>query len=134
MVCIKQLKYAKLMKIREVYHVSELETLIDKAQAYAEMHANLCSDLIHKEGLAVALDYCQKQDIEPPQCSLTADSQNAQMLREKAARMLSEAKWWKKRLGNKAGRDFEGQQISGGKVTNIVSDETLRHYLSKKRR
>lgn len=113
--------------------MSELETLINKAQAYAEMHANLCSDLIHKEGLAAALEYCQKQGVEPPQCSLTADSDNATMLREKAARMLSETKWWKKRLGAKAGRDFERQRLSSGKVTNIVSDETLRHYLSKKR-
>ncbi len=114
--------------------MSELETLIGKAQAQAEVHAKFCSDLIYKEGLTAALDYCQQQGIEPPQCSLTADSQNAQVLRVKATRMLSETKWWKRRLGNKAGRDFEGRQMLLGKVTNIVSDESLEYYLPKKRR
>lgn len=114
--------------------MSKLEALIDNAQAYAEMHAKRCSELIPKDGLAAALAYCQQQGIEPPQCSLTADSGNARMLRETAARMLSETKWWKRRLGNKAGRDFEHRQIMQGKVTNIISDETLEHYLSKKRR
>lgn len=114
--------------------MSELETLIYNAQAQAEVHAKFCADLIHKQGLTAALDYCQQQGIEPPQCSLTADSSNAKMLRETAARMLSEIKWWKRRLGNKAGRDFEGRQMLLGKVTNIVSDESLEYYLSKKRR
>lgn len=114
--------------------MSKLEALIDNAQANAEMHAKRCAELIPKNGLAAALEYCQQQGIEPPQCSLTADSSNARMLRETAARMLSETKWWKRRLGNKAGRDFEHRQISLGKVTNIISDESLEYYLSKKRR
>jgi len=114
--------------------LSKIEALIDSAQAHAEMHAKLCSDLIQKSGLAAALEYCQKQGIEPPQCSLTADSNNARMLRETAARMLGETKWWKRRLGNKAGRDFEYRQIMEGRVTNIISDESLEYYLSKKRR
>lgn len=114
--------------------MSELENLIEQGQAYAEMHAKRCSALISKEGLAAALKYCQKQGIEPPQCSLTADSSNARMLREKATRMLSETKWWERRLGVKAGRNFEHRQIMEGKVTSIISDETLEYYLSKKRR
>lgn len=114
--------------------MSKLEALIDNAQAQAEVHAKFCSELIPKEGLAAALKYCQQQGIEPPQCSLAADSSNARMLREKAIRMLSEVKWWKRRLGNKAGRDFEYRQIIEGKVKNIISDETLAYFLSKKRR
>ena len=114
--------------------MSELEALIDNAQVQAEMHAKFCAELIHREGLKAALDYCQKQNIEPPQFSLTADSHNAHVLREKAARMLSEIKWWKRRLGNKAGRDFEYGQMLQGKVTNIISDASLKYYLSKKRR
>lgn len=113
--------------------MSELEAHINNAQTYAEMHAKRCSELIPKDGLAAALEYCQQQGIEPPQCSLTADSGNARMLREKAARMLSETKWWKRRLGVKAGRNFEYRQILEGNVTNIISDESLEHYLSKKR-
>jgi len=113
--------------------LSELEALIDNAQAQAEMHAKFCSELIPKEGLAAALEYCQQHGIEPPQCSLTADSSNARMLRETAARMLSETKWWKRRLGNKAGRDFEHRQILHGKVTSIISDESLEYFLSKRR-
>lgn len=114
--------------------MSELEALIINAQSQAEVHAKYCTDLIHKEGLAAALEYCQQQGIEPPQCSLTADSSNARMLRKKAARMLTETKWWKRRLGNQAGRDFEHRQMLHGKVTNIISDESLEYYLSKKRR
>lgn len=114
--------------------MSKLEALIDNAQAYAEMHAKRCSELILKYGLAAALKYCQEQGVEPPQCSLTADSRNAKMLREKAARMLCETRWWERRLGVKAGRDFEYRQIIEGKVTNIISDESLEYYLSKKRR
>lgn len=98
------------------------------------MHAKRCAELIPKNGRAAALEYCQQHGIEPPQCSLTSDSDNARMLREKAARMLRETKWWKRRLGNKAGRDFEYRQIIEGKVKNIISDETLAYFLSKKRR
>lgn len=114
--------------------MSKLDTLIDNAQAHAEMHAKRCAELIPKRGLAAALEYCQQQGIEPPQCSLTADSANARMLREKATRMLGEIRWWKRRLGVKAGRDFEHRQLLEGKVTNIISDESLEYYLSKKRR
>ncbi|MDP2716912.1 MULTISPECIES: hypothetical protein [Chromatiaceae] len=114
--------------------MSELEYLIEQEQAHAALHANHCSDLIKKEGLASALLYCQLQGIDPPQCSLKAESSNARMLREKAARMLSDIRWWERRLGTKAGRDFEYQQILNGKVTNIISDESLEYDLTKKRR
>lgn len=114
--------------------MTKLKALIDNAQAQAEQHAKYCSELILKEGLAAGLAYCQQKGIEPPQCSLTADSINARMLRETATRMLGEIRWWKRRLGVKAGRDFEHRQLMEGKVTNIISDESLEYYLSKKRR
>lgn len=113
--------------------MSELENLIVQEQAYAEMHAKFCSEIMSKEGLVAGLEYCLKQGIEPPQCSLTADSANARMLREKATRMLSETRWWERRLGVKAGRNFEHRQIMEGKVANVISDKSLEHYLSKKR-
>lgn len=114
--------------------MSQLKNLVAKEQAQAELHAMNCAELILKNGLVAALKYCQEQGIEPPQCSLTADSSNARMLREKATRMLSETKWWERRLGVKAGRNFEYRQIMEGKVTSVISDETLEYYLSKKRR
>jgi len=91
--------------------LSQLKNLIAQEQDHAEIHAKHCSELILKNGLAAALKYCLDQGIEPPQCSLTADSTNAKMLREKAARMLCETRWWERRLGVKAGRDFEYRQI-----------------------
>lgn len=114
--------------------MSELENLIAQEQACAEMHAKRCAELIPINGLAAALEYCQQQGIEPPQCSLAADSNNARMLREKAARMLCETRWWERRLSAKAGRNFENRQIQNGKVTNIISDETMEYYLNKKNR
>lgn len=96
------------------------------------MHAKRCSALIPKNVLAAALEYRQQQNIEPPQSSLTVDSNHARMLRETAARIQSETNWWKRRLGNRAGRDFEHRQIMEGKVANVISDESLEHYLSKK--
>lgn len=114
--------------------MSKLELQIEEAQSYAEFHARKCSDILASKGLADALEYCEKQGIEPPQCSLTATSANAENLRANAARMLSKEKWWKRRLGNKAGQEIELLQIQSGKVTNFISDESLEYHVNKRRK
>lgn len=95
-------------------------------------HSIECDKIIQTNGLSGALDYCRTQGIEPPQCSLTAQSDNADMQRKKAERMLCETKWWERRLKNQAIQIFESEKISSGQVTNIVSDETLAHYKANK--
>jgi len=65
--------------------------------------------------------------IEPPQCSLSAKSSNADVQRAKAARMLGESKWWSRRLKNKTIQNFEAKQREVGLVTNSVSDELLKY-------
>lgn len=99
----------------------------------AERHAFNCKVLIESQGLSAALTYCSKQRIDPPQCSLTAKSENADKLRLLAANMLSDEAWWKKRLKRLGNQDFESLQIKSGKVTNIVSDVSLESYLKKKK-
>ena len=105
----------------------DLKERIDEAEAKASEKAITCDELLRNKGLKEAIAYCNLQGVEPPQCSLTAQSANADRLREKAARMLSETTWWKRRLRNKAKQDFEFEQISKGKVTNVVSDASLRY-------
>ena len=114
--------------------MSKLELQVEQAQSYAEFHALKCSEMLVADGLPKALEYCREQGIEPPQCSLTAQSVSAENLRTKAARMLSEAKWWKRRLGSQAGQQFEHQQILEGKVTNFISDESLEFHNRKRRK
>ncbi|WP_133408167.1 hypothetical protein [Parashewanella tropica] len=111
-----------------------LELQIEQAESYAELHAQKCSDIISANGLKEALEYCKKQGINPPQCSLTAQSLNADNQRAKAKRMLSEVKWWKRRLGVQAGQTFELKQIQSGKVTDCISNESLEHYKKKRRK
>jgi hypothetical protein len=111
---------------------SEIENTIEAAQQTADLHASNCADLLSRNQLAEALDYCKAQGIDPPQCSLTAESPNARKLREKAKGMLSDAAWWRKRLKTKALRDYEQGQIRAGKVDQGVSDAMLDYMTNKK--
>lgn len=111
---------------------SEIEKFIEASQQAAESHALNCTKLLTRNQLAEAIDYCKAQGIDPPQCSLTAESPNAQKLREKAKGMLSDESWWRKRLKTKALRDFEQNQIHAGKVIQGVSDAMLEYMTSNK--
>lgn len=114
--------------------MSTLENLVGEARSCAKKHAEASAEIISSQGLADALDYCKEQGLEPPQCSLTAESQNAEALRTKAKRMLSEVKWWERRLERKAVQDFEMRKRQSGDVDGPVSDEALQYYKAKGRR
>lgn len=98
----------------------------------ATKHLTICTVMIEAGNLAEALAYCEAQKVDPPQCSLTADSPNAHKLREIAKGMLSDQKWWIKRLKIKALRESEQIQIQAGKVTMGISDETFEYLSTKK--
>lgn len=104
---------------------SSIENLIEESQKLSETHAIHCTALITSSQLHDAIEYCRSLGIDPPQCSLTAQSPNAHKLREKAKDLLSDAAWWKKRLNLKNLRDFEQQQRLAGKVTRGISDDTI---------
>lgn len=108
---------------------SIIQDLVDEAIKKSSDHSVECKRIISTTGLANALSYAENVGIRPPQCSLTAQSGNADMLRAKASRMLSESKWWAKQLKNKAIQDYEQEQRCQGLVTNFISDE-LRAYHS----
>ena len=110
-----------------------LEQEIQAAIATAGEHASNCGEKIAASGLAEAIEYCAAQQIDPPQCSLTAKSANADALRAKAARMLSDISWWERRLERLALGKYEASQFGQGLVTNFVSDAT-RSYLQSKRK
>lgn len=74
-------------------------------------HSSACIALLDAGNLKDALAYCASQSIDPPQCSLTADSANAQNLRIKAMNHLADYGWWLKRLKIKAARDAEMQRL-----------------------
>lgn len=116
--------------------MSSLKERINAEKAKAAVFAASCEALlvIGGSGLAEAMEFCRGKGIEPPQCSLTAQSLNADLLRMKARRMLSEIKWWSRRLEQKAVIDFENEQRSAGMVTQYVSDELLAYHRSNKRR
>ena len=71
----------------------------------ALIHASACIELLDNGCLADALDYCKRQGIEPPQCSLTAQSASADRLRIFAKNMLADFGWWSKRLKIQAARE-----------------------------
>ena len=71
----------------------------------AQRHSNACIELLNNKRLADALEYCRNQGIDPPQCSLTAQSVNADRLRIIAMNMLANPQWWTKRLKIQAARD-----------------------------
>ncbi len=114
--------------------MSKLESKIAEYVSNAELHASKCDELIADQGLAVALEYCQNQKIDPPQCSLTATSSNAENLRAKAKCMLSEVKWWSRRLEVKAVQDFEMAKIKSGQMNGFISDDAYEYQQSKRAR
>jgi hypothetical protein len=77
----------------------------------AAKHATACMALLDAGKLAEALAYCAAQRVDPPQCSLTAESPNAHKLRMKAMEHLSDEAWWRKRLAIGAKRDAEMVRI-----------------------
>jgi hypothetical protein len=113
--------------------MSEINRRIHLATKNAIVHSVTCEKLIMNNDLKGAIAYCEQQNLEPPQCSLTAASPNAEKMRLIAARMLSETKWWTKRLKNQSIQQFEHELISKGFVTNGISDETLKYHLANKR-
>lgn len=56
-------------------------------------HANHCRELLDAGSLSAALEYCKAQRIDPPQCTLTAESANADNLRAIAKNMLLDPGW-----------------------------------------
>lgn len=111
---------------------SSIENLIEESQKLAETHAIHCTALITSSQLHDAIEYCRSLGIDPPQCSLTAQSRNAVRLREKAKEMLSDAAWWKKRLKITALRGFEQTQINAGLVSHGISDQSYDHLKANK--
>lgn len=99
-----------------------LEMRVEKARERAVEYAAHCEQLVANGDLAAALQVCNELSLDPPQCSLTAKSANAERLRDAATRKLSDPKWWKKELETHAIRNYEGEQIAQGRVTNFVSD------------
>ena len=112
--------------------MSSLELQIESAKALAVVHAEKCAVLIGEESLSAAISYCRLQKIEPPQCSLTAQTDNAEKLRNKAISSLTDLKWWSRRLEKQAIQSFEQLQRSQGRMVNFVSDEVLAYVNDKK--
>lgn len=113
--------------------MSEIKKRVEEAQKNAITHSSTCHELIQSKGLKSAMEYCAAQGIEPPQCSLEAVSTNADKMRGLAVKMLSETKWWKRRLKNQACQAFEQEQRTNGSVTNFISRESLVHYRANKK-
>lgn len=112
-----------------------LETLkarIDAAVSLASSHANACRSLSEVGELKGAIEYCTRQGIEAPQCSLTAESENASRLRGGVARKLSDPMWWKKSLETTAIRSYEAEQMALGNVRSYVSDGVAAYMLKSK--
>jgi len=112
---------------------NDIGDIVKLAQESAGKHAHHCIELLNEGRLADALEYCAQQGIEPPKCSLTAESTNAHRLRETAKGMLSDEGWWKKRLKVTALRNYENTAIREGRVTQGISDEMLAFMKSEKR-
>lgn len=113
--------------------MSEIDLRINLATKKAITHSVACEKLIMNGDLKGAIDYCVKQGIEAPQCSLAAKSENADKMRSIAERMLSDSKWWTRRLKNLAMMQFENEQRAKGLVTNCISDESFKHYQANRR-
>lgn len=78
-----------------------LEILIIKvteACAKAGEYTARCQQFIASQDLAAALAFCNSVSVTPPQCSLTAKSDNAEKLRSSAKRKLSDPIGWGKSL------------------------------------
>lgn len=108
--------------------LEDIENAVAEEVKPAQKHAANCVKIINEEGLAGGLKYCEEQGIEPPQCSLTAVSKNADSQRDKASRMLCEVKWWSRRLKNHTIRNYENILRSKGEVTEYVSNDLLAYH------
>lgn len=102
-----------------------LEKQVDEAISKARTYAAHCHLLIEGSTLASALEFCKKEGIEPPQCSTTAKSENANRLRVSASRKLTDEKWWRSNLKTSAIRAYESDQIARGNVRNFISDNLV---------
>lgn len=111
-----------------------LEARVHDAISAVSSHANNCSTLIASSNLAGALEYCKTENIELPQCSLTAQSENANRLRTVAGGKLSDPQWWAKALETKAIRSYEAEQIAQGNVRNFISDGLAAYHEKHKGR
>jgi len=108
-----------------------IEEKISKYIKSAKEYSDNCIAIINSVGLGTALEFCSKKGINPPKCSLSAISSNADLLRKQAKRKLSDKSWWEKRLKQKALMDFESEKIKKGEVTNMISDESHSYYIKK---
>lgn len=77
----------------------------------ATKHATACVALLDAGKLAEALTYCAAQRVDPPQCSLTAESPNAHKLRMIEMNLLTDEAWWRKRLTVVSKRDPEMERM-----------------------
>lgn len=77
----------------------------------ATKHATACVELLDAGKLAEALTYCAAQRVDPPQCSLTAESPNAHKLRTIAMNHLIDEVWWRKRLMVVAKRNADMERM-----------------------
>lgn len=111
--------------------LKNLDDLVLDSQSVARTHSMHCKELIDADQLSKAIEYCRDRGIDPPQCSLTASSVNADKLRTTAKGMLSDEAWWTKRLKTKTLRDYENRHIKSGNVTNIISDKMV-EYMKKR--
>ncbi len=109
-----------------------LERQVEEARANAVNYAERCEQFISGYDLAAAIAVCNELSIDPPQCSLTATTENAQRLRNAAARKLADPKWWEKALETKAIRRYEHGQLVQGNVTNFVSDGLAAYHAKYK--
>lgn len=112
----------------------KIESAIQDRTNLARNFSNKCVELVNQNKLAEALEFCRNQGIEPPQCSLTAKSINADNQRAKARRMLCEVDWWTRRLKRQAIMDYENAQRSQGQITQFISDELLEYDRKNRRR
>lgn len=77
-----------------------------------DLHAGICEKYILAGQLEKAIDYCISNRVDPPQCSLTAQSANADKLRALCKNILSDSKWWGRRLKIVAARDAEMNKMN----------------------
>lgn len=110
--------------------IEDVEKAVQEGVKEATKHAANCVRIINESGLAEALEYCKKQEIDPPQCSLTACTKNAENQRAKASRMICEVKWWSRRLKYQALQRYENNHRKKGEI-NIFENNDLSAYQKK---
>lgn len=111
-----------------------IEARITQAMLSASQFAARCNHSIVDGDLATALKVCRDASIDPPHCSLTAKSVNAERLRDAAGKKLSDSAWWKKALEKSVLRQYESEQFAQGKITNYVSDGLASYNAKQKQK